>query len=134
MDAMDYRRVTTVGLCAVLAMVCGGCFLLVAGGSAAAGAGAATYYMGKFEQTFYAPLPRVYDAAVATLTDQGLELQEQKHDKLTAHLESAYADGKHVWIDMVLEPPQNTAVTVRVGILPDKERALLILKGIGRRL
>lgn len=123
-----------VVVCAALVAVAGGCLAAAAAGGAAAGAGAATYYVGKIQETFDAPVAKVYDAAVATLQQQGLELAVQKQDNVTGHLESEYADGKHVWIDMEALPEGGTKVSVRVGLMPDKDRAKTILDGIRKKL
>jgi Protein of unknown function (DUF3568) len=131
---MRIGKLMCVAACAALLGVAGGCLAVVAAGGAAAGAGAATLYMGKYEQTFAAPLPKVHDAALAVLRAQGLQVQVDKRDSLTAHLETEYADGKHVWVDLLAQPQDHTKVTVRVGLLPDTERELAILDGIKKKL
>lgn len=130
---MSTKRLACAVVCAVLAVGTGGCIAAAAVGGAAAGAGAAIYYAGKDEQTFNAPLPKVFDAASAALHDQGLKATESRQDKASGHLESEYADGKHVWIDMEAEG-KLTQFSVRVGVLPDKDREDAILEGVKMRL
>jgi hypothetical protein len=131
---MKTRKLMCAAACGLLLAAAGGCLAAAAVGGAAAGAGAATYYVGKYEQTFTAPLPKVYDAAAAVLRGQGLEVEVEKRDKLTGHLEAEYADGKHVWIDMEALPEGGTKTGVRVGLVPDKDRAFAILEGIRKGL
>jgi hypothetical protein len=130
---MDAKRQACAAVCAVLIVAAGGCIAAAAVGGAAAGAGAAIYYAGKYQQTFDAPLAKVFDAASAALRDQGLKVTESKQDKASGHLESEYADGRHVWIDMEAEG-KRTQFSVRVGVLPDKDRETAILEGVKKRL
>jgi len=125
------RRVThALLLSACLVTLCG-CWALAAG---AAGAAAATYYGGRLEQRFDAPVPRTYQAALAALEEQGLEPFQQRSDKVSAHVEAEYADGKHVWITMEAVGEEATKVTVRVGLVPDKERAFALMDAIQEAL
>ena len=127
-------RLARLAACAALLAVAGGCLAAAAVGGAAAGAGAATYYVGNYEQTLDAPLERVYAAAGAVLREQGLDLESEKRDKVSGHIEAEYADGKHVWINMEAQPEGGTRFSVRVGLVPDKDRALAILEGVKKRL
>jgi len=112
------------------AWLLGGCvWLLVGGGAAAAGAGAAIYYKGRLEQTLQAPIGKVHTACVSALKYFELPILDDKVDKLTGHLESQYADGKHVWIDLKADGGF-TKVTIRVGLLGDEDRAMQILDRI----
>ena len=128
------RKLACVAVCAALMVAAGGCLVVVAAGGAAAGAGAVSVYLGKYEQTMDAPLAKVHDAASKSLHAQGLQLTVDKMDKVTGRLESQYADGKHVWIDLLAESNDLTKVSVRVGLVPDKDRALAILHGIQKEL
>lgn len=114
---------------AVTMLAASGCFWLVVG--AAAGGSAAVYYQGRLEQTLDADLKTCHVAAERALADLKLRPTRNRADAATAHLESSYADGKRVWIDM--EAVGNaTQVTVRVGLIGDKDRSLKILDGIKR--
>jgi hypothetical protein len=97
---------------------------------AAAGAGTAIYYTGQVERTLPVSLSRAHEAAVAALHDASLPVLEEKADSLTGHLESEYADGKPVWIDLKSLSDALTEVKVRVGHLGEKSRALDILNRI----
>jgi len=139
--AIDVRRAVGVfpRLCVLamlsvgLAAATSGCFLaLLAGG--AAGAGAAIYYEGYLEQTLAAPVEKCHNAARAALKDIKLQVPVDKLDARTGHLESEYADGKHVWIDLESQGASLTRVKIRVGRVGDKERSAEILDKMKHRL
>lgn len=111
-----------------------GCQVLLLAGGAAAGAGAVIWHEGRLEQNLDAPLAQTVQAAEDALEALGLPVLESKADKLTAHLESEYADGKHVWIDMEALSEATTRARIRVGVMGDKERALNVLDAIKDRL
>ncbi len=131
---MTIRNLTCLAVCGLLLTAAGGCLAAAAVGGAAAGAGAATYYVGNYEEMLHAPLERVFTAAGAALRAQGLDLQSEKRDKVSGHLEAEYADGKHVWINMEAQPDGTTRFSVRVGLLPDKDREATILADVKKRL
>ncbi len=119
----------------VVGSVCfSGCQVLLLAGGAAAGAGAVIWHEGRLEQTLDAPLLQAVQATEDALEALGLPVLESKADKLTAHLESEYADGKHVWIDMEAFSEATTRARIRVGVMGDKERALNVLDAIKDRL
>ena len=76
-------------LCVYLSTLCSGCLALAVG--AAGGAAGAVYVMGKLKDEFNRPLPVVHDAAVAGMKDLELNLSEDKADKTSAHMESAFS-------------------------------------------
>ena len=109
--------------------VCG-CPLLLVGGAAAAGAGGALYYTGRLEQTLNHPLGKVHAATLKALAALELPVQQDSADKLVAVVESRFADGKKVHIELAAEGEKRTRVRVRVGDLGDKERAQKVLQAI----
>ncbi|MFO7957601.1 MAG: DUF3568 family protein [Candidatus Brocadiia bacterium] len=111
-----------------------GCVWLAAAGGAAAGAGAAVFYLGRLEQTVDGSVEEVYQAALETLEAENLPVIEKKVDSMTARVESEYADEKHIWIQMEEVAPERTKVWVRVGIVGDKDRSSRLLDGIKSRL
>ncbi len=133
-EVMTIRDLTCLAVCGLLVTAAGGCLAAAAVGGAAAGAGAATYYVGSYEQTLHAPLEQVYAAAGATLRAQGLDIESEKRDKVTGHLEAEYADGKHVWLNMEAQADGTTLFSVRVGLVPDKDREATILADVKKRL
>jgi hypothetical protein len=125
-------RVPGFVLCAVFAFFCSGCLSLAVG--AAGGAAGAVYVMGKLKDEVNYALPVVHNATVAAIAELELKLLEDKVDKLSAHMESEFADGEHVWIDLESLSDSRTSLTIRVGVTGDELRARKIYDAIKRHL
>jgi len=108
-----------------------GCAVLVAGGVAAGGA---VVYLNKVESTVQSPVPAAHEAARESLVDFGLDVVEDAHDMETGRLKSKFADGKYVWVSLESAGPAATAITVRVGIVGETERAQKIMNAIKSHL
>lgn len=119
-------------LCLMLGTFASGCVALAVG--AAGGVAGAVYVMGKLKDEVNHDVPAVHAATVAALKDLDLKLSEDKADKMSAHLESEFADGKHVWIDLESIPENRTTLTIRVGLTGDEMRARKIHEAIKRHL
>jgi hypothetical protein len=127
-----YSHMPGFVLCAVLGLFCSGCFTLAVG--AAGGAAGAVYVMGKLKDDLNYDVPVVHNAALAALADLELKLLEDKVDKLSAHVESEFADGEHVWINLESLPDSRTSLTIRVGVTGNEARARKIHDAIKRHL
>jgi len=114
------RMVLALALMAPLS----GCFLVLGAG---AGVGGTVYVMGKLQEDITAPVGKVHTAARAALADLGLKVLEDKGDAMTAHLESEFADGKRVWIDVDKTTDTVSTLTIRVGLTGDEARSREIL-------
>lgn len=125
-------RVAQWMLCMWFGLLCSGCLALAVG--AAGGAAGAVYVMGKLKDELNYPVPVVHDATVAAMNDLGLKLSEDKSDKLSAHMESEFSDGRHVWIDVESLADSRCRLTIRVGLTGDEARARKIHKAIKQRL
>ena len=119
-------------LCVYLSSLCSGCLALAVG--AAGGAAGAVYVMGKLKDEFNRPLPVVHDAAVAGMKDLELNLSEDKADKTSAHMESAFSDGARVWIDLESISDSRCRITIRVGLTGDEVRSRKIYDAIKQHL
>lgn len=119
-------------LCAVLALFSSGCLALVVG--AAGGVAGAVYVMGKLKDELNHDVPVVHKATVAALGELELKILEDKVDKLSAHVESEFADGEHVWIDLTSLPESRTSLTIRVSVTGNELRARTIHDAIKRHL
>ena len=115
-----------------LALLCSGCLTLAVG--AAGGVAGAVYVMGKLQDELNHPLHAVHEAALAGIKDLDLPVLQDKEDKLTAQLESEFADGKHVWIDLDTVADSHTRITIRVGLAGDEVRSRKILDAIKKHL
>lgn len=109
-----------------------GCAALVIG--AAGGAAGAVYVMGKLQEELPRDVPTVHEAVVAALNDLGLAPTENRSDKVSAHLESRFADDTKVWIDLDALDTSRTKLTIRVGLTGDEVRSRRILDAVKRRL
>jgi len=127
-----YSQVPGLVLCVVLAFFCSGCFWMAVG--AAGGVAGAVYVMGKLKEEVNYDVPTVHKATVAALADLELKVLEVKADKVTAHVESEFSDGEHVWIDMESLWNSRTSLTIRVGVTGNEVRARKIYDAIKRRL
>jgi RNase adaptor protein for sRNA GlmZ degradation len=125
-------RVSHLMLCLVLGVFASGCVALAVG--AAGGVAGAVYVMGKLKDEVNHDVPTVHAATVAAMKDLDLTLSKDKADKVSAHLESEFADGKHVWIDLESMAEARTNLTIRVGITGDEARARKIHEAIKRHL
>lgn len=134
-----YNRTRHLGRCAVHALLgmallfgCSACAALVIG--AAGGTAGAVYVLGKLQEEVNHLVPTVHQATVEALKDLDLPIRENRGDKLTAHLESEFADDKHVWIDLDAIGDSRTKLTIRVGIIGDEVRSRRILEAIKKHL
>lgn len=125
-------RLAAMTLCAMVGLTCSGCFALAVG--AAGGAAGAVYVLGKLTDELNYDVPTVHAATTQAMNDLGLKLSEDRSDKLTAHMESEFADGTNVWIDMQSISEDRTKLTVRVGATGDEVRARRIHEAIKRHL
>ena len=125
-------RVSRLVFCLVLWAFSSGCVALAVG--AAGGVAGAVYVMGKLKDEVNHDVPAVHAATVAAMKDLDLKLSEDKADQVSAHLESEFADGKHVWIDLESIPENRTNLTIRVGLTGDEMRARKIHEAIKRHL
>ena len=125
-------RVAELVLCVYLSALCSGCLALAVG--AAGGAVGAVYVMGKLQDEVNRPLSVVHEAAVAGMKDLELKLSEDRADKISAHIESAFSDGPHVWIDMESISDSRSRITIRVGLTGDEVRSRKIYDAIKQHL
>jgi hypothetical protein len=125
-------RLAELVFCLCVSAWCSGCLALAVG--AAGGAAGAVYVMGKLTDEFNRPLPVVHEAAVAAMKDLELKLSEEKVDKISAHMESAFSDGARVWIDMESVSESRCRITIRVGLTGDEVRSRKIYDTIRQHL
>lgn len=125
-------RVAHWVLCVYFGLFCSGCLALVVG--AAGGAAGAVYVMGRLKDELDHSMPVVHDAAIAAMNDLGLKLSEDKVDKISAHTESEFSDGPHVWIDLESVSDSRCRVTIRVGLTGDEVRSRKIYDTIKQHL
>lgn len=118
-----------VATLAIASSSCAAVFIGAAGGSAGA-----VYVMGKLTEELGYDVPAVHGATLAAMKELGLKASEDRADKLTAHLESEFADGAHLWIDLDSIGDARTRLAIRVGLTGDEHRSRKILEIIKRHL
>ena len=138
-DLLQGRRTLMPGmlisrlvLCLALMVASSGCVALAVG--ATGGAAGAVYVMGKFKEEINHSVPAVHEATLAGLQDLDLPVLEDKADKLTAHIESKFADDTRVWIDLDSVAESRTRLTIRVGVMGDEGRSRRIVDAIQKHL
>ncbi|NWF73791.1 MAG: DUF3568 family protein [Nitrospirae bacterium] len=125
-------RVPSLALCVVLAFFCSGCFWMAVG--AVGGVAGAVYMMGKLKDEVNHDVTTVHKATVAALAELELKVLEDKFDKVTAHVESEFSDGEHIWIDLESLWGSRTSLTIRVGVTGNEVRARKVYDAIKRHL
>jgi hypothetical protein len=114
------------------ALLCSGCFVLAVG--AAGAAAGVVYTLGKLTDELSYEVSVVHAAITQAMNDLELRLSEDRSDKLTAHMESEFADGTNVWIDAQSVAEDRTKLTIRVGVLGDEIRAKRVYEAIKQHL
>jgi len=125
------RRASDLIFATLLLGTTTGCWFVV---GAAGGAAGAVYVMGQLKDRLDAPVARVHDATVVTLKEMGLPIKEDKVDKLSAHVESEFADGQHVWITIEADGDEHSKITIRVGMTGDEPKSRAVLDALKAHL
>jgi hypothetical protein len=115
----------------VLVFQVSGCALLF---GAAAGVGGFAWVKGKLVKDINAPVDKVHNAALAGLKKLELPITLDRKDKFTAKIESKFADGTNVWVDIDSVTERTSKIHIRVGVLGDQERSSRILASIEKAL
>lgn len=138
---MTGRPLRGAGLTSMLVVLVGG--LLVTGsgcavfwlGAGAAGGVAGTMYVnGKLQTEVDASVPQVEQAAVASLRDLELPVEQREGDHIAAEVKSKTADGKPIWIHVASTGRARSQVTIRVGYLGNEGRSRRILDAMTAQL
>jgi len=128
----EWKKAIQLMVLATFTLMNAGCFPLILG--AAAGASGVVWIKGVLEEDIEHSLSRTYDAVVKGLARSKLSITEQKEDTFSATVQSEYADGKKVWIDLKKNTERSTNIRIRVGVFGDKTRSESIMASIKRYL
>ena|SRR3989338_7639814 len=126
------RAIAGIVVSMMLTFQLAGCFPLLVG--AAVGAGGTIWVTGKLQQNLSASMDKAHNAVLAGLKKLELPVLTDRKDKTTSKIESEYADGKHVWIDLHYMTKATTKIEIRVGTLGDEVRSHEILDNIMKNL
>lgn len=127
-------RLAAAGVLVASLVVTAGCAVALVAGGAAAGAGAAVWYEGALRNTVGYRLDDARESASQTLRKFGDGIIQDTGDAMDRELEGRLATGEKVSIKLHAVSSTATEVTIRVGIMGDKERSHAILDDILLRL
>ncbi|MGD8880712.1 MAG: DUF3568 family protein [Desulfobacterales bacterium] len=127
----------------LIALLC--CFLIglsacsrkwVVLGTAAAAAGAGTYYYikGDLKRNYEAPIDETWQASVQAIEELKLTTESSEHDAFTGVIKGKMADGKSFTINVKRLGDNLTEVGVRIGTFGDRVRSETIHDKIHSRL
>jgi len=109
-----------------------GCAPMLLLGGAAAGIGGYKYYKGLLTVVYEAPYEKTWDASIKALEDLEFTIQE-KTERIGSGKISAASSSKGQEVNLSLEyvSPHETEVSIRVGLLGDKNASNVIKDKIG---
>lgn len=123
-----------VGLLGITVMTTSGCFLLLAAGAGAAGAGTVVYIQGAYERNFNASVDKIHSAALKVLKDNGLVVTADSPGKYKSNLHFIFSDGKKSEITIESLTDKASKVAIRVGVMGDEKRSWEILDAIASNI
>ncbi len=116
----------------VLAVSLSGCAALVVG--AAAGAGSYVWVKGALVKEFEVPAQDLYQATKEGVSQLGLNINEDRADRISAVLAASFADGSGVKINIDALTEVRSKIRIRVGVFGDKGKSELIFNAIQKNL
>jgi hypothetical protein len=93
-----------------------------------------SFSQGVFQATHQNTLFRTYEAARATLEDQGLAITNARRDTNSGSINAVMEDGTVVNIAMRSQQPDLTDISIKVGVYGSEEFSREINRGIETRL
>jgi uncharacterized protein YceK len=121
------KGLKTIALLLMAMASLSGCAAVVVGG-AAAGA-TYSYVSGWMHREYPVSLGKAYNAAVKAVNQHDLEISEKGKDITTAYIRAKGAK-REIWINLKRISRHVTKISIRVGVLGDKEAARIIHKSI----
>lgn len=119
---------------ASLAVACAlnGCVALGIG--AAGAAGGVSYAEGRASGTVDASVERAYNASLAALEAQKLPIKHKELSVDKADINSEYANGDEIRIDIAGKGSETSVVNVRVGLTGNRDLESELLESIKKRV
>lgn len=121
-----------LGLLLLCTAGCAPIVLLGAGG--AAGAAGYKFSQGALLVIYEAPYMETWDATLLALGGMNLKVKKQQHDITRGKIEAQRSDETSVVISMKYRSPEETEVSIRVGVFGDKDTSMLIKEEIRKTL
>ncbi len=124
---MKGEKLRALILLCCLTMGLSGCAaVLVAGVGAGAGFGTYRYVQGDLRRDYLGPMPRVWEATVATFDDLKMTPTVQEKDFFGGVVQGKLHDGTEVTATLRRQAEDSTEVGVRVGLFGDREKSQTI--------
>jgi hypothetical protein len=108
-----------------------GCAFLA---GAAAGAATYVYVEGNSKAVYPVPFDRMWKETQAMVKAKGVDVAEQSRENGKGTIKGKLAGGKDVTVNLAAENPQVTNVSIRVGVVPDREAAEDLQRALARRV
>jgi hypothetical protein len=131
MNKIRFERWSGLVVCVGLFFALHGCAALVAGG--AAGGATYVYTEGWVEREYKVGLDQAYNASLRAAENQGMTVSEKSKEVASADIKAKKED-KDYWIKIKESSENRTTVSVRSGIMGDKESSQKIHEEIGKLL
>jgi len=111
-----------------------GCALLVAGTAGATlGVGTYHYVEGNLERDYMGPFPKVWQATVEGLDELKVPYTIESQDAFGGQIKGTLFDGTKATIDLKKKSDTLTTLSVRVGLLGDRDKSQEIQETITSR-
>jgi len=127
--------VCAVGMLSAVTLVAAtGCIAVVFAAGAAVGVSGAVWVHGELRTSLAGSLPRVRDAATATLQKMGNGVSTEGTGDIESTLTSYAQDGRKISIELKSLSAGVTEIHVRVGFWGDRDISQKILQDVDKRL
>ena len=101
---------------------------------AGAGAGTYAYIEGASQAVYPLPFDRMWSETLGLFKNQQIGIIEQSREEGEGTIKGRRAGGKDVTADLSVRGTQNTKVSIRVGLIPDRAAAENLQRALARRV
>jgi hypothetical protein len=100
---------------------------------AGAGAGTYAYIEGASQAVYPHPFDRMWSETLGLFKNQQIGIIEQSRKEGEGTIKGRRADGKDVTADLSVQGTENTKVSIRVGLIPDRGAAENLQRTLAHR-
>lgn len=127
-------RIIQVSLWGLMLFGLWGCVAAALVVGAGAGAGTYAYVEGASQAVYPLPFDRMWSETMGLFKNQQIGIIEQSRNEGEGTIKGRRADGKDVTADLSVQGTQNTKVSIRVGLIPDRTAAENLQRALARRV
>lgn len=127
-------RIIQVSLWGLMLFGLWGCVAAALVVGAGAGAGTYAYIEGASQAVYPLPFDRMWSETMGLFKNQQIGIIEQSRNEGEGTIKGRRADGKNVTADLSVQGTQNTKVSIRVGLIPDRTAAENLQRALARRV